>query len=201
MLFVLDEDTLLEALEERGQLARTALRAMARSVLAVRRGEGPQIPSPVTMPPWLESRTLDLVSRMTAIRSAVGMRTANVAVLTPLARAARVEMLPPGRSLWPDPTAPADLVIVLEGGLNDRPDDDQGPRAGRGALYGLMESVASLPRDPPVVTTVESTAMVISHSEMQETIDDDDRFCLALMRLAALELWNAFWRHHPLPAS
>jgi CRP-like cAMP-binding protein len=198
VLFVLDQDTLLEALEQRGHLARTALRAMARSVLAVRRGEGNLLPSAVTMPRWLESRTLDLVSRMTALRSAVGMPAVNAMLLTSLARAAQVEMLPPGRSLWPDPTAPADLVIVLDGGLDSRPDDERGPRAGRGALYGLMESVASLPRDPPVVTTVESTAMVISHGEIQEALDDDDRICLALMRLAAVELWNAFWRRHPL---
>ena len=198
VLFVLDEDTLLGALEQRGRLARTALRAMARSVLAVRRGEGQLLPSAVTMPRSLESRTLDLVSRMTALRSAVGMPTVNAMVLTSLARAARVETLPPGRSLWPNPTAPADLVIVLEGGLDGHPDDEQGPRAGRGALYGLMESVASLPRDTPVLTTVQSTAMVISYAEIQEAIDDDDRICLGLMRLAAGELWNAFWRRYPL---
>jgi len=62
-----------------------------------------------------------------------------------------------------------------------------------------MEAFASVPRDTPVIATAESTAMVVSHAEIQEALDDDDAICLALVRLAALEQWNAFWKRHPLP--
>jgi len=40
--------------------------------------------------------------------------------------------------------------------------------------------------------------MVVSHSELQDALDDDDRICLALLRHLALELWNTFWKRHPL---
>jgi hypothetical protein len=72
--------------------------------------------------------------------------------------------------------------VVLDGALNGRPDDAEGLRSGRGALYGLMEALASLPRDTPVIATAESTAMVVSHAEIQEALDDDDAICLALVR-------------------
>jgi len=193
VLFVLDADVLLAALEERGRLARAALRTMARSVLAVRGGPGRTVASAVTVPHQANRRPLDLIARMMVLRSAVGLETPRAMVLTQLARVARVERLPPGRPLWPDPTAPADLMVVIEGGLDGRPDDPEGPAAGRGALYGLMEAVAATPRENPVLTTAEATVLVVSHAEIQEALDDDHRVCLGLIRLAALELWNAFW--------
>ena len=198
VLFVLDADALLETLEEHGRLARTGLRAMARSVLDARRRERERREPPaVTVVSGKDRRPVDLVGRMMVLRAAAGLPTRNAAVLTRLARAARMESIPRGRNLWPDPTAPADLVVVIDGALDGRPDVEEGPRAGRGALYGLMEALASVPRATPVLTTAESTAMVVSHAEIQEALEDDDRICLALIRLAAHELWNAFWRAHP----
>ncbi|HET9155942.1 MAG TPA: cyclic nucleotide-binding domain-containing protein [Myxococcaceae bacterium] len=198
VLFVLDADALLETLEEHGRLARAALRAMAQSVLDTRRREGRMEPAAVTVAAAKIRHRMDLVGRMLVLRSAVGLRTRNAGVLTRLARVARMETVPRGRSLWPDRTAPANLVVVTDGALDGRPDDEEAPRSGRGALYGLMEAVASVPRDSPVIATAESTALVVSQAEIQEALeDDDDRICLALIRLAALELWNDFWRRHP----
>lgn len=197
VLFVLDADALLEALEERGRLARTALRAMARSVLANRSEEKSSPPTAWTVAPRRERGTLDLVSRMTALRSAVRMNAPNPAILTRFARAARVESVPRGRNLWPDPAAPADLMVVLEGALDRRPEGEHLPEGRRGAVYGLMETLASVPADRPVIATAETLVMVVSHCEVQEALDDDDRICLALLRHAAFELWNTFWRRHP----
>src|SRR5262245_22837709 len=135
VLFVLDADALLETLEENGRLARMVLRAMARSVLEARRRGGRMTPAAVTVAPRRDRRPMDLIGRMMVLRSAVGLRARNAAVLTRLARAARMESAPRGRSLWPDPAAPADLVVVLDGALDGRPDDEEGPRSGRGALY------------------------------------------------------------------
>ena len=199
VLFVLDADALIETLEEHGALARAVLRAMAGSLLDARRKGGTAESMRVTVPARGQGQQLDLISRMMAIRSTVGLQARNAAVLTRLARVARVERLPPGRSLWLDPSAPADLVVVIEGALQGRPDDEDGPASGRGALYGLMEAVTSVPPLAPVVTTAESTALVVSQAEIQEALDDDDRICLGLIRLAALDLWRAFWRAHPLP--
>lgn len=199
VLFVLDADALLETLEENGGLAREALRAMARSVLDARRKAGTSESAPVTVHSREQGQQFDLVSRMMLIRSAVGLQARNAAILTRLARVARVERLPPGRILGP--AGPADLVVVVEGKLEGRPDDEDGPASGRGALYGLMETVLSVPRTVPVVTTTGTTVLVVSHSEIQEALEDDDRLCIGLIRLAALELWRAFWRAHPLPGA
>jgi len=59
--------------------------------------------------------------------------------------------------------------------------------------------VTSAPPLSRVVTAVESTVLVVSQAEIQEALDDDDRICIGLIRLAALDLWRAFWRAHPLP--
>jgi hypothetical protein len=126
------------------------------------------------------------------------MRSPNAPVLTRLARAARVESVPQGRSLWTDPVAPADLIVVLEGALDRRPEAEHAPEAKRGAVYGLMEALASVPPERPVLARADTLVMAVSHPEIQEALDDDDRICLALLRHAALELWKTFWRRHPV---
>ena len=200
VLFVLDADALFETLEERGRLARAVLREMARSFLTMRQGGAKGEPSALTViPPSRDP--LDLVARMLVLRSAMGLRLRNAAVLTRLARASRVEHLAKGRSLWPDASVPADLVVVVEGALDHRPDDAESPAAGGAAVYGLIEALAALPPERPVLTTAECTALVVSHNEIQEALEDDDRICQELIRLAALELWNAFWKRHPVPGS
>ena len=201
VLFVLDADTLLETLEAHSGLARAVLRAMTGLVLDARRRERSAESSEVTVHDGAPDSRLDLVSRMMMLRAAIGLPIRNGVILDRLARVARVVRLPPGRSLWSNPAAPADLVVVVEGGLDRRPDgearDDAGQ--GRGLVYGLMEAVASVPPISPVITTCESTALVVSHAEIREALEDDDRICIALIRLAALDLWRAFWREQALP--
>ena len=201
MLFVLDADALFRTLEERGRLARAVLREMARSFLAMRRSGARGKPAALTLVPGSSRDSLDLVARMLVLRSAMGLRLRNAAVLTRLARASRVEHLAKGRSLWPDTSAPADLVVVVGGALDHRPDDAESPAAGGAAVYGLIEALAELPPEHQVLTTAECTALVVSHNEIQEALEDDDRICQELIRLAALELWDAFWKLHPVPGS
>jgi len=201
VLFVLDADALFETLEERGRLARAVLREMARSFVAMRHGGAKGEPSALTVVPGPSRGPLDLVARMLVLRSAMGLRLRNAAVLTRLARASRVEHLAKGRSLWPDARVPADLVVVVEGALDHRPDDAESPADGGAAVYGLIEALATLPPERQVLTTAECTALVVSHNEIQEALEDDDRICQELIRLAALELWNAFWKRHPIRGS
>jgi CRP-like cAMP-binding protein len=199
VLFVLDADALFETLEEHGRLARTVLRELARSVLAARGAAGESPPSPVAVVSGPPVSSLDLVGRMMLLRSALGLQVRNAAVLTRLARASRPRRLAKGKSLWPEPGVPADLVVIVEGAVGGLPDDAGGVVRGPGAMYGLLEALASVPPERPALATMESTALVVSHAEIQEALDDDDRVCLALIRLAAADLWSAYWERHPLP--
>ena len=122
----------------------------------------------------------------------------NGSALVRLARAARPERVPAGHGLWPDESRPADLVIVLDGALDAPPrwQRDQTPES---AVYGLLEALGSMPPERPVVAVHECVTLVVRHAEIHESIEDDDRTCLELIRLVALEHWRGFWEAHPRP--
>jgi hypothetical protein len=168
---------------------------MARSALAA----GADTEQPAGGPCVVAARgspaALDLVSRMVVLRNAVALGARHGSALVRLARAARPERVPAGSTLWPDCRAPADLVIVLDGAV-DTPPRWQPEQT---AVYGLMEALASVPPERPVLATEETNTLVVGHAEIREALDDDDAVCLEMIRRVALEHWRLFWDIHPLP--
>ncbi len=198
VLFVLDADALMSTLEERGRIARAVLQGMARSALALS-AEIEQPPcGPCVLPRRGGHAALDLVSRMVVLRKAVALGSRHGSALVRLARAARPEQVPAGGALWPDSTGPADLVIVLDGAV-DTPPRWQPEETSQTAVYGLMEALASVPPERPVLATEETTTLVVRYPEIREALDDDDAVCLELIRRVALEHWRLFWDAYPLP--
>jgi len=185
VLLVLDQDALLAVLEEHGRLSRAVLRVLASKLQTVRGMMAPRR----TPPPVGVSARLDLVSRMLLLREALGLGADGMAVVARLARVVRSRRFSPGAALWA-PDQVADLVIVVEG----NPRLDGKGAAERtiepGEALGLVESVAGVPMEQQAKAVEETTAVVLSHPELTDAIEDDDPLCFELIRSFAAQMWT-----------
>jgi CRP-like cAMP-binding protein len=186
VLLVLEQDTLLAVLEEHGQLSRAVLRVLASKLQSVRRTMVPRH----ARPPAGVSMRLDLVSRMLLLREALGLGGDGMAVVARLARVVHARRFPSGAALWTAEQV-ADLVIVVEGTLRLHR-NGTGERVVEPAeALGLVESVAGVPMEEQAVAIEETTAVVLSHPELTEAIEDDDPLCFELIRSFAAQIWTA----------
>jgi len=185
VLLVLDRDALLGVLEEHGHLARTFLRMIAVKLLELRRARGAVMrPSP---PPPPTTR-LDLVSRMLTLREALGLGIDGMATVARLARVAKARQFPAGELIC-DATQPADVLILLEGALALDGPRALARKAGPGEVLGLVEAVAGIPVALRATASQDTTALVLSHHELAEDIEDEDSLCFELLRSFSAQLW------------
>jgi CRP-like cAMP-binding protein len=184
VLLVLDRDALLSVLEEHGHVARTLLRQLALKVLELRRKDGGSRPPP--RPP--ATTRLDLVSRMLTLREALGLGIDGMATIARLARVTRARQWPAGEMIC-DATQPADVLILLEGSLVLTARGVPARTVGPGEVLGLVEAVAGVPVALQATASQETTALVLSHHELAEDIEDEDALCLELIRSLSAQLW------------
>ena len=185
VLLVLDRDTLTGVLEEHGHVARTFLRLLALKLLELRRKRGAVSRPPPPPPPTVR---LDLVSRMLILREALGLGIDGMATIARLARVARARQFAAGANIC-DATQPADVLILLEGSLALSGPGTRGRTAGPGEVLGLVEAVAGIPVALRATANLDTTALVLSHHELAEDIEDEDSLALELVRSFAAELW------------
>jgi CRP-like cAMP-binding protein len=185
VLLVLDRDALLGVLEEHGHVARAFLRQLALKVLEFRRKDGGSGPPP--RPP--ATTRLDLVSRMLTLREALGLGIDGMATIARLARVAKARQFRAGEMLC-DATQPADVLILLEGSLALDGPKAPARRAGPGEVLGLVEAVAGIPVTLRATASQDTTALVLSHHELAEDIEDEDALCLELIRSLSAQLWT-----------
>ena len=185
VLLVLDRDALLGVLEEHGHVARTFLRILALKLLELRRKHGAVSRPPPSPPPTVR---LDLVSRMLILREALGLGIDGMATIARLARVARARQFPAG-DLICDAAQQADVLILLEGSLALSGPAARGRTVGPGEVLGLVEAVAGVPVALRAIANLETTALVLSHHELAEDIEDEDSLCLELVRSFAAQLW------------
>ena len=184
VLLVLDADNVFALLDESGALARSMLRAMTSAIIEYRERAGRPTPESLSGAN-VAPEALDVVTRVVLLREALGLSSRSIPVLVRLSRAARVERIASRGALWDPALAPADLVILPQ---------VEGEGLGvSGRAFGLVESVAGVAMLGPATAAQETTRLVVAASEIQEVIEDDDRFCFELVRLFAGELWEEFW--------
>lgn len=186
VLLVLDADNLLGMLDESGALTRSLLRSMASAIMEFRARAGR--PTAGSLPGAdVSPEALDVVSRVVLLREALGLSSRSIPVLVRMARAARVERSSQGSALWDPGQIPADLVVLPQ------PPSEVAGESVSGRAFGLVESVAGVSMREAATATRETTRLVVDAEEIQEVIEDDDRFCLELVQLFAGELWEEFW--------
>lgn len=185
VLLVLDRDALMGVLEEHGHVARTILRLIALKLLELRRARGAAPRHPASPPP---TTRLDLVSRMLILREALGLGIDGMATIARLARVAKARQWPAGEMIC-DATQPADVFILLEGSLAVKAPGASARTAGPGEVLGLVEAVAGVSVALRATANQETTALVLSHHELAEDIEDEDSLALELIRSFATQLW------------
>ena len=130
----------------------------------------------------------DLVSRMLVLRKLLGPGGGGIAAVARLARVARELRLASGMAVAPGPRG-TDVLIITHGSLRLLPKQGTarlvpGPARSSGSPRPLPESRSRSGPSPPFPLT----ALVISHPELAEAIEDDDLLCLELIRGFAAEL-------------
>jgi len=184
VLLILDEDSLRSILEENGAVARTVLRALA-SKLRELRHTGAPLPPPPRFP---TTARRDLVSRMLLLREAFRLGRHGTTVVVRLARVARTVQLREGAPVWAS-GEPADVVLVLEGALRLFAPGSTEREVGPGEVLGTVEAVARLPMEEQATASRPSTLLILSQSEVGETLEDDDVLAFELIRSFAATLW------------
>jgi CRP-like cAMP-binding protein len=185
VLLILDRDVLLNMLEEHGGLCRTVLRLLASKLLELR-GKTSAPPVRPSSPPrarW------DLVSRMLMLREALGLGMDGLAMVSRLARATHAGQFPRSTSPWTaDRTA--DVLIPVEGSLRLSTRNGVERTVSPGEVLGLVESVAGVPMEGQATAIEDTTALVLSHAELAEAIEDEDALCFELIRSFAAQMWS-----------
>jgi CRP-like cAMP-binding protein len=126
---------------------------------------------------------------MLLLREALRLDGDGMGVVARLARVARWVQFAPGTAAW-SPAQVADVVILLEGALRlARPGAGE-RRVEAGEVLGLVESVAGVSMKEQAIALESTTALVLGHPELSETIEDDDALSLELIRSFAAQLWS-----------
>lgn len=193
VLLVVSQDALLSLLEERGQLCRKLLRALASRLLVSRPMSGPTFRvSRGSLP-----RRTDLIYRMLVFRKLLGPGGSGMTAVARLARVSRELRLEPGMTFTPS-SDQADIVVLTQGSLRFVRLDGTEHLARAGEVVGLAEAVAGVPFATEAAALVPATALAVSAPELAEALEDEDLLCLDLIRGFAAELAAVESGPHPL---
>ena len=182
-LLIVPRDSLLALLEERGQLSRNLLAALASRLRAWGHVGGPTFR--VSSGPL--SRRTDLFSRMLVFRKILGPGGSGMVAVARLARVARELRLEPGVTFAPAADQP-DVLVVMQGSLRFLRTDGTEHLARAGEVVGLVEAVAGLPFAREATALASTAVLALSAPELAEAIQDEDLLCLDLVRGFAAEL-------------
>jgi CRP-like cAMP-binding protein len=174
-------EDLIDLCEEHFGLLVAALRAAARAALASGRREGTGVPS-AAAPPRARG-SLALGDRILALSAGPLFAEVAVHTLGRIASEAKPLALGPGDALWREGEPAGCLVTILDGALACR--DARGDfEVGPGALLGLLEALAGVPRSFAASAATPVSALVLESSALLDAMEDDSD--LAVDVLAAL---------------
>jgi CRP-like cAMP-binding protein len=182
-LLVVPRDALVALLEERGQLCRNLLGALAGRLRAWGGGEGPTFR--VSKGPL--STQADLFSRMLVFRKLLGPGGSGMSAVARLSRVARELRLEPGATIIPS-SDQADLLVITQGSLRFLRTDGTEHLARGGEVVGLVEAVVGVPFATEATALVPTAVLAVSAAELAQAIEDEDLLSLALVRGFAAEL-------------
>ncbi len=167
----IDSEALLEVCDDHFSVVHSLLRYVARWIVQIERGEGPQGPPPPDGRPArrLVEGELDLVERIFYLRRLPVFAQASINALAELSRGLTEVRFGDAVPLWSAGDASPYAILIVEGAV-DCAVPGAGPRfrAGPGWGLGTMESIAELPRWHDATTVGPVVAL---HGAMEGLID------------------------------
>ena len=182
-LLIVPRDSLLALLEERGQLSRNLLQALASRLKAWGHVGGPTF----RLSSGPLSTRIDLFSRMLVFRKLLGPGGSGMVAVARLARMARELRLEPGVTFAPA-SDEADVLVIMQGSLRFLRSDGAKHVARAGNVVGLVEAVARVPFAVEAVALEPTAVLALSAPELADAIQDEDLLCLDLVRGFSAEL-------------
>jgi len=170
-------EDLIDLCEEHFGLLVAVMRAAARAALASGRREGTHGAAPRAR------GGLELGDRILALAANPLFAEVAVHTLGRIAADAKPRALAAGDALWSEGDAAGCLVTILDGSLACR-DARGGFEVGPGALLGLLEALAGVPRSSAASAATAVSALVLESSALLDAMEDDSD--LAVDVLAAL---------------
>lgn len=145
----LDRESLLDALEERFGIFRSALRGVSRELVALL-AEHPAEAAPEIVPATLHGFTegdIDLADRILLLRSRPPFQACSIDALAELAQRTEEVRLPEGHALWRVGDHAVQTLFLVRGAVRCSPPGSQAPfRLGAGQSLGALEVLADVPR-------------------------------------------------------
>lgn len=172
----LDRESLLDALEERFGILRSALRGVSRELVAlllVNPAEAAPEVTHETFGPFTE-REIDLADRILLLRSRSPFRACSIDALAELAQRAEEVRLPEGHVLWRAGDHAAKTLFLVSGAIRcARPRRGAPFRVGPGQSLGALEVLADVPRWYDAVVEEPVLALQGELEQMFDVFEDN----------------------------
>src|SRR5262245_11517177 len=196
----IDSEALLEVCDDHFSVVHNLLRYIARWIVGIERGEGPQGPTATDccLPARLAEGDLDLVERIFYLRQFRVFSTASINALAELSRGLTEVRFGSGVPLWSAGDAAPYALLVVEGSVECTVPGD-GPRfvSGSGWGLGVMEAIGELPRWHDAVT---ASPVIALHGAMEGLIDvfeDNTEMAMSFLSLLARGILSYAERRGP----
>ncbi|ABS27907.1 cyclic nucleotide-binding domain-containing protein [Anaeromyxobacter sp. Fw109-5] len=145
----LDRESLLDALEERFGIFRSALRGVARELvelLAEHPAEAAPEAVPATLPGFTDGE-IDLAERILLLRSRPPFQACSIDAIAELAQSTEEVRFPDGHALWRAGDRAVQTLFLVRGAVRCAPPGCRAPfRVGAGQSLGALEVLADVPR-------------------------------------------------------
>lgn len=159
----IDAAAFLDVLEDRFPLVLQLRAALGRRILPLRDGEAPAAPPRIADREEPEAPAAELVRRLLWLRHEPELRDMGVSVLAALLREPRERQLAAGEELWRGGDEASFFALVLEGEVGGR---------GAGAVLGLEDAFAALPRAAAVTAQTPAAVLAIDTSLLLDAAED-----------------------------
>lgn len=162
-------DVMLDIFEESSTILRTALRIGSQQMLHVR-GHGPLFPATIGPPRPAPESELGLVERAIELSEHGMFAEWNANAIFDIARTARELELAPGQALWSAGEFAGEAFHVVAGELVCA-ERCRVPAAGPGAMLGLAEMFAELPRIHTPIARTRAVVLGVLLEDLYAALD------------------------------
>jgi CRP-like cAMP-binding protein len=187
----LDSETLIELIEDHGELMIAVLRYLGdRLLYEVRELEAAMLEKRYggSGAPLDGTRADDLVERIAFLRTLAGFSRTNLNALAVIARVFDLRHFEPGERVWSAGEPPDDVVVVIDGEIQCQTEDGKEWTAGPRAFLGVLEGIAQRPHWFHVTAKTRAAAFRCRMPAIIDLFEDDFPMAMDFISLLSMEL-------------